>query len=382
MGEEPAALVAHASAHRVPLRAALQRDRQAAAPRGAPGALGGRVVADAAAPIPLADLLPRLASPFALEDFSPLLGARWLAVDLNRAPQLDARALEAARERLAQLPCPTLGWPAQGLTGAAAALAPRFDVLLAERSAFAPLCARIERWPQASSALVQLLRHSEGASLHEALIAESLVYSTLQSGPEFRAWLAQRRPPRERPPVSAPAVQVVRSGALLELWLDRPEKRNAFSAEMRDALVEGLQVAAADPEVREVVLRGRGPDFCSGGDLDEFGTLPDPATAHLIRSTRNAGRLLASLAGRVRAELHGACVGAGMELPAFAGRVVARPGAYFVLPELGLGLVPGAGGTASLPRRIGRQRTAWLALSGQRIDAQTALAWGLVDEVR
>jgi enoyl-CoA hydratase/carnithine racemase len=70
-----------------------------------------------------------------------------------------------------------------------------------------------------------------------------------------------------------------------------------------------------------------------------------------------------------------------MELPAFAGRVAARRDAYFILPEVALGLVPGAGGTASVPRRIGRQRTAWLALSGERIDAPTALAWGLVDEL-
>jgi enoyl-CoA hydratase/carnithine racemase len=62
--------------------------------------------------------------------------------------------------------------------------------------------------------------------------------------------------------------------------------------------------------------------------------------------------------------------------------VVARPDATFWLPELSLGLIPGAGGTVSLPRRIGRQRTAWLALSGRSLDARTALAWGLVDEVR
>jgi enoyl-CoA hydratase/carnithine racemase len=249
------------------------------------------------------------------------------------------------------------------------------------RAELDPLVAAIGRRPQASTALVQLLRHSEGARLHEALVAESLVYSTLQSGPEFREWLASRRAPRERPRNPEPAVKIARAGARLELWLNRPEKRNAFSAEMRDALVEGLQVAAADPDLREVVLRGCGPDFCSGGDLDEFGTLPDPATAHLIRSTRNAGRLLAALSGRVRVELHGACVGAGMELPAFAARVVSRADAYFVLPEVGLGLVPGAGGTASIPRRIGRQRTARLALSGERIDAQKALAWGLIDEI-
>jgi enoyl-CoA hydratase len=69
-------------------------------------------------------------------------------------------------------------------------------------------------------------------------------------------------------------------------------------------------------------------------------------------------------------------------LPAFTGRVVATEEAFFQLPEVGLGLVPGAGGTVSLPRRIGSQRTAWLGLSGARIDARKALAWGLVDEVR
>jgi enoyl-CoA hydratase/carnithine racemase len=302
-------------------------------------------------------------------------------VDLGDGPDLSESELAALRERLAQLPCPTLGWPDRGLRGAAAALAPQLDVLVEQPGELAPLLERIARNPQAAAAAVQLLRLSERSSVHDALVAESLVYSTLQSGPEFRAWLAARRPPRERPRNPEPAVQVERCGTRLELWFNRPEKRNAFSAEMRDALVEGLQVAAADPSLVEIVLRGRGPDFCSGGDLDEFGTLPDPATAHWIRSTRNAGRLLASLAARVRVELHGACVGAGMELPAFAAHVSARRDAYFVLPEVALGLVPGAGGTASIPRRIGRQRTAWLALSGARIDAETALAWGLVDEL-
>ena len=70
-----------------------------------------------------------------------------------------------------------------------------------------------------------------------------------------------------------------------------------------------------------------------------------------------------------------------MELPAFSQRVSAKEDAFFQLPELQLGLVPGAGGTASLPRRIGRQKTAWLALTGRRIDAPVAQQWGLVDEI-
>jgi enoyl-CoA hydratase/carnithine racemase len=84
----------------------------------------------------------------------------------------------------------------------------------------------------------------------------------------------------------------------------------------------------------------------------------------------------------MEAHLHGACMGAGIELAAFARRVVAAADAAIGLPEVTLGLIPGAGGTISLPRRIGRHRTALLALSGKNVDAATALEWGLVDEVR
>jgi enoyl-CoA hydratase/carnithine racemase len=150
---------------------------------------------------------------------------------------------------------------------------------------------------------------------------------------------------------------------------------------MRDGLAEALQLVALDPSIEAVELRGAGPSFCSGGDLDEFGSSPDPATAHAVRSTRSPARLLAACSERVEARVHGACVGAGVELPAFAAHVVAAPDAFFQLPELGLGLVPGAGGTVSLPRRIGRQRTAYLALSRERIDAEQALAWGLIDSI-
>ena len=79
--------------------------------------------------------------------------------------------------------------------------------------------------------------------------------------------------------------------------------------------------------------------------------------------------------------MHGACVGPGIELPAYAGRVVAASDTRVRLPEVAMGLVPGAGGTVSIPRRIGRWRTFYLSLSGEYLDAATALAWGLVDEV-
>jgi enoyl-CoA hydratase/carnithine racemase len=223
-----------------------------------------------------------------------------------------------------------------------------------------------------------VLRGAEGRSVEAGLIAESLAYATLQSGPEHRAWLASRTPRARRDMASSP-LRVDRRSAELHLTLARPERRNAWSAALRDALVEALALAAHDASIERIVLDGEGPGFCSGGDLDEFGTTPDPATAHAIRVQRSPARWLARLAPRIEVRVHGACIGAGIELAAFAHRVVARGDSTFQLPELAMGLIPGAGGTVSLPRRIGRQRTAWLAFTGAQIDAETALAWRLVD---
>ncbi|MEJ7585102.1 MAG: enoyl-CoA hydratase/isomerase family protein [Acidimicrobiales bacterium] len=102
--------------------------------------------------------------------------------------------------------------------------------------------------------------------------------------------------------------------------------------------------------------------------------------AHLVRLLRSPARLLAAIGSRTTANLHGACMGSGIELAAFAGHVAVAPDVLIALPEVGLGLIPGAGGTVSLPARIGRHRTAWLALTGRSIDAPTALAWHLADQ--
>ncbi len=169
-------------------------------------------------------------------------------------------------------------------------------------------------------------------------------------------------------------------GAAWHVELARPAVHNAVDAATRDRLTDVLAAIARDPSVR-VVLSGRGPTFCAGGDLGEFGTAPDPVTAHVWRTTRGPARWLVALADRLEVRVHGACVGAGVEMAAFAGRVVAAPGTTFRLPEVAMGLIPGAGGTVSVPARVGRSRTAWLALSGATLDASTALAWGLVDAI-
>jgi hypothetical protein len=248
------------------------------------------------------------------------------------------------------------------------------DVVVADEREHALVEETVAATPLASRLLVQVLRTTETMTVDDALVVESLAYSMLLAGPEFAAW------PRPGGGVVGTAEPVLldRVGDELVITLNRPDAHNAYSAAMRDALVEALAVAFADRDLT-VRLRGAGRSFSSGGDLAEFGTASDPVTAHAIRLEQSAGRRLHQLQDRVTVEVHGACVGAGVELAAFAGTVEAHGWAYFQLPELRMGLIPGAGGTVSLPRRIGRHRTAWLALTARRLDVATALEWGLVD---
>jgi hypothetical protein len=232
--------------------------------------------------------------------------------------------------------------------------------------------------PDAAVALAVLLRGGEGRGTPEGLVLESATYSMLQAGPDHQRWRGARE--HRRAVRAGDPLVVARVGNELRITLHRPEVHNAYNAAMRDALVEALAIAAADGDL-EVVIDGAGPSFCAGGDLEEFGTGPDPASAHAIRLRRSAAAALARVGDRVTVHLHGACVGAGIELAAYASRVVAAPDARCWLPEVGMGLIPGAGGTVSIPRRIGRRRTLAMALTGEPADATTALAWGLVDEV-
>ena len=255
-----------------------------------------------------------------------------------------------------------------------------FDLVLDDTTALDTTLATIERNPVASVSLAVLLRGSARLPIEHALAAESAVYSMLQAGREAVSWRAAHE--RALPPLSTdPAVLATRDGDALLITLNRPQRHNAFSRDLRDGLCEMLALAVSDDSITSVVLSGNGPSFCSGGDLGEFGTFGDPAAAHQTRLARSAARLTARLAPRLRVHLHGACMGAGIELAAFAAEVVAHPDSSIALPEIWLGLVPGAGGTASITRRVGRQRCAELALGGVAISAATALSWGLIDTI-
>lgn len=248
----------------------------------------------------------------------------------------------------------------------------------------AELTQRCERWPHASTVCDDVLRGVDPtAPTVASVVTESLAYSTLQAGPEFARWLGERGPAR-MPDIADP-VQAHRDGDILRIRFNRPQRHNAFSTDARAALLEALAVAQLDPSVAGIVLSGNGPSFCSGGDLAEFGTFADPASAHLARTRHSPALALDGLTARFgpacRAEVHGRVMGSGLEMAAFCGWVEARDDSIFGLPELDLGLIPGAGGTVSITRRIGRWRTAYLVLSGHAIDADTALAWGLVDAI-
>jgi len=288
----------------------------------------------------------------------------------------DGSGWRAARERLATTPCVVVG--RDGWDTAPPEALELVDLVARDPADLTALVDTCSAAPLASAALAVHLRAGH-QSVSAGLVAESAVYSTLQGGPEFARW-RRDTPARDRPPPPGPAVVVERDGDELHIQLARPEVRNALGVQMRDELLEALAIAEADDRLR-VTITGQGPAFCSGGDLDEFGSAPDPATAHVIRLQRSIGAVLHRLRDRVTVHLHGACYGSGIELPAFAGHVVAHLDTTMALPELGLGLIPGAGGTVSLPARIGRHATAHLAFTRLPIDASTALRLGLVDEV-
>ncbi len=233
--------------------------------------------------------------------------------------------------------------------------------------------------PGAAVVAAQVLRGQRRRTVADGLLVESLAYAALQGGPEYASWLAGRGH-RVRRDLDEPRIRMHDHGESVEIVLDRPRLHNLIDAAMRDQLVTALQTAGADP-ARAIVVRANGPTFCGGGDPAEFGTVADTATAHLIRSSANVAPALVAVRERTTVEIEGPAVGAGIELAAFARHVRASAHATFRLPEVQMGLIPGAGGTVSIPARIGRQRTLEWLLSGSELDAPTALEWGLVDEV-
>lgn len=307
--------------------------------------------------------------------FSPYSDTPFLLLSVDET--LPAAQRKTVVDWLGRLVCPSLA-----IGCADPAVAAACDVAVDELPSAEPVVNAIRANPVAAAVLVQVLRVTGTLPVPDGLVVESMAYASLQAGDEYARWLESNRAASPFAPTeSGPPVLMERDGGTLALTLNRPSNHNAMAVAMRDGLNEALELVSADADIRRVTIEGKGRCFSVGGDLTEFGTVPDAASGHIVRGLSVPGRLLADFADRAEVRLHGACIGSGLEFPAFAGCVTAAANTHFQLPEVGMGLIPGAGGCVSIPRRIGRQHTAWLALTGKRIRAKQALEWGLVDEL-
>lgn len=169
----------------------------------------------------------------------------------------------------------------------------------------------------------------------------------------------------------------------IELWtIDGEARRNAFSRAMVRELLGHLDRVRDDRAIRCVVVTGAGDKaFCAGADLKERATMSPEEVADFLRSLRDALRGIETAPQAFVAAMNGAALGGGLEMALACDLRVAVEGAEMGLPEVGLGIIPGAGGTVRLPRAIGVSRAKDLILTGRRVGAAEALAMGLVARV-
>ncbi|MGN8108410.1 3-hydroxyacyl-CoA dehydrogenase NAD-binding domain-containing protein [Paraburkholderia sp. 22098] len=150
---------------------------------------------------------------------------------------------------------------------------------------------------------------------------------------------------------------------------------NALSADVRRGLLAAIEAADSDPSVQAVLIVGAGRNFIAGADIREFGKPPVPP------SLPDVCNRIEACTKPVIAAIHGAALGGGLEVALAAHYRLAVDGAKLGLPEVQLGLLPGAGGTQRTPRLIGAQAALDLMLSGRHANAQEALVLGLVDRL-
>jgi enoyl-CoA hydratase/carnithine racemase len=165
------------------------------------------------------------------------------------------------------------------------------------------------------------------------------------------------------------------------ITLDRPAGLNLVDVAMRDWLLDALVAVQLDQEIRAVVVAASGPHFSAGADLREFYGADDVFHARRIRWERDTWRPLWELRVPTVAALHGYAVGAGTELALLCDFRVAAPDTVMSLPECGLGMLPSAGGSQSLPRTTSLGAALRLVLTGERVGADEALKLGIIDAI-
>jgi enoyl-CoA hydratase len=166
------------------------------------------------------------------------------------------------------------------------------------------------------------------------------------------------------------------------ITLNRPQALNAYNVKMRDELYEIFGAVRDDPDVEVVILKGAGEKaFCAGADLTEFLTAPPPVFARQARFARDIWGLFLSVEQPLIAALHGYVLGSGIEMALCCDIRLASDDARFGLPETGLGIIPAAGGSQTLPRTIGPAAALEMLLTGRWLTASEALKLKLVNRV-
>jgi enoyl-CoA hydratase/carnithine racemase len=186
----------------------------------------------------------------------------------------------------------------------------------------------------------------------------------------------------QQPPDAVAPLRAARRDGVLTLTMDRPERRNAIDAAMREALAAAFDAAARDGEVRAVVLTGAGGAFCAGGDLGGFEELRDARVyRHSSRALSEVMDAVERLEKPVVAAIDGVATGAGLTLALCCDWRVASTRARLLFREGRLNLVPTHGGVARLVKLVGLARAKEALLGGDDLDAAAALRLGLVTEV-
>ncbi|MFV3126749.1 enoyl-CoA hydratase-related protein [Niveispirillum sp. KHB5.9] len=163
------------------------------------------------------------------------------------------------------------------------------------------------------------------------------------------------------------------------LRLNRPDRRNALATPLLSAIARALDAATGDPGIRVVVITGDAKVFAAGADIRELAASTPDDPPHGPRQA--AWETIRDFPKPLVAAVEGWCLGAGCELLMCCDLSVAGAGATFGQPESSLGIMPGAGGTATLPRLVGRTLAMRMVLTGEAIDAGHAVAAGLVGEM-
>lgn len=178
-------------------------------------------------------------------------------------------------------------------------------------------------------------------------------------------------------------VRIERNGPRVDIYLARPEVRNAFDAELIAELTEAFQTHGEDPELRVAVLRGDGPHFCAGADLEWMRSSIELSEEENKKDAARMARLFESIDGcpvPVVAAVHGAALGGGSGLTAAADVAIATEDSLFGFTEVRLGIMPAVISPFALGR-IGTAQARRYFLTGERFDATVALRIGLVSEV-